>query len=71
VKDRYEKLRELRKKLAGTLDLEPEVLVGNSVLESIARDPLKTVEEARAREGLSGWRTDILGKPVYECLKGG
>ena len=70
VKDRYESLRELRKRLATGLDLEPEVLIGNSALEVIAREPPATLEKTREQKGIVGWRADILGEAVHQCVKG-
>lgn len=70
VKDRYEALRVVRRELASGLDLEPEVLMGNAAIESLARKPPKSLEELKGREALVGWRGPIMSETLYRCISG-
>ena len=68
IKERYEGLRTLRKELASTLELDPEVIMSNAALEHIARKPPKNVDELRLREGVVGWRAEIISDPIFDQL---
>ena len=42
--------------------------MSNASLELIARKPPKSVEELREREGVVGWRSDIIAKPIFNQI---
>ncbi|HET6346057.1 MAG TPA: HRDC domain-containing protein [Myxococcota bacterium] len=56
ARDRYEALRDLRRTKAEGLGLEPEVALGNALLEDLARRPPNGLGELHERPELKGWR---------------
>jgi ribonuclease D len=68
TKERFESLRALRKIKAEALGLDPEVALGNAVLEELARRPPQSIDEVAARPELKGWRAEIFVRPIYDCL---
>ncbi len=68
IRKRYEDLRLVRKEIATDLSLDPEVIMSNASLELIARIPPKSLEELRQRDGVVGWRAEIIAEPLYKQL---
>ena len=68
ARDRYEALRDLRRSEADNLNLEPEVLLGNAILEDLARRPPTQVAELQERPELRGWRGPHLQQPLLHLL---
>lgn len=68
ARDRYEALRDLRRSEADGLNLEPEVLLGNALLEDLARRPPTLIGELQERPELRGWRGPYLCKPILQLL---
>ncbi len=68
TRDRFEALRAMRRQKAETLGLDPEVALGNAVLEELARRPPRSVDEVAARPELRGWRGAIFVDAIYESL---
>ncbi|MEK7704135.1 MAG: HRDC domain-containing protein [Myxococcota bacterium] len=71
ARERYEVLRELRARRAAELGIEGDVLLGNALLEDLAKRPPTTLDELRARDDLSGWRFELLGTHVLRELVAG
>jgi ribonuclease D len=69
ARDRYEALRDLRRVKADDLGLEPEVLLGNATLETLARNPPKQSGDLVAAPEFSGWRGPLLVDAIVDLLK--
>lgn len=70
AKERYEALREVRRREADALGLEPEVVLGNAVLEELARVPPTNRGELLALEAFRGWRGQAVADGFYACVRG-
>jgi ribonuclease D len=68
VRDRFEALRAMRREKAEALGIDPEVALGNAVLEEFARHPPQTVAEVTARPELQGWRLPIFAEAIFWVL---
>jgi ribonuclease D len=69
TRERFDALRAMRRDKAEQLGLEPEVALGNAVLEDLARDPPATLAEVAARPELRGWRSDVFAEAIVDCLR--
>lgn len=67
---RYEDLRNLRREIATGMGLEPEVALGNAVLEELARKPRVDKAELEDHPELVGWRSEHFVEPIYKLLTG-
>ena len=65
---RFEKLRAMRKEIAETMDLEPDVLMSNATLEDIALNPPKDADSLSRRDDITGWREPLFVEPIIETL---
>ena len=65
---RFEKLRAMRKGIAETMDLEPDVLMSNATLEDLALDPPKDAATLSRRDDITGWREPLFVEPILETL---
>ena len=65
---RFEKLRAMRKEIAETMDLEPDVLMSNATLEDIALNPPKDADSLSRRDDITGWRESLFVEPIIETL---
>ena len=65
---RFEKLRAMRKSIAETMELEPDVLMSNATLEDLALSPPLDADALRARDDIAGWREPIFVDPILETL---
>ncbi len=70
MRDRFEALRTLRREKAEALGLDPEVALGNAVLEELARRPPTSLADVVARPELGGWRQSIFAEAIFDCLCG-
>ena len=70
ARQRYEALRDLRRARAEALGIDPEVVVGNAVLEELARTPPKSLSEVEAIPEFRGWRGPMFATPIFELLSG-
>ena len=70
AKNRYEALREVRRREADALGLEPEVVLGNAVLEELARVPPTDRGALLALDAFRGWRGNALADGFYACVQG-
>jgi ribonuclease D len=68
ARDRYEGLRELRRTLAEGLDVEPEVALGNALLEDLAKAPPTTLTALSERPELKGWRQPLFAQALFHAL---
>lgn len=68
ARERYEDLRTLRREIADGIGLEPEVALGNAVLEELARKPRVPREELENHPELVGWRSDLFVGPIHTLL---
>lgn len=64
----YEALRATRRELAEQEDIEPEVAVGNAVLETIVKSPPRNVEELRFISPFDGWRGELFAPALMDSL---
>lgn len=69
AKERYEELRQVRAKAAEELQIDPEVVLANAVLEEIAREPPPGKEELERIEPLDGWRGPYVVEPILQVLR--
>ncbi len=65
---RYEELRNLRREIATGIGLEPEVALGNAVLEELARKPRVDKRDLEDHPELVGWRSELFVEPIYGLL---
>ncbi|OGQ91582.1 MAG: hypothetical protein A2289_22465 [Deltaproteobacteria bacterium RIFOXYA12_FULL_58_15] len=70
ARDRYEALRNVRKVEAAKIGLEPEVMLGNAVLEDLARLGPAEAEQVREVPELQGWRGPIITEPLIALIRG-
>ncbi|MBI5511907.1 MAG: HRDC domain-containing protein [Deltaproteobacteria bacterium] len=68
ARHRFEALRELRLNQAAALQVDPEVALGNAVLEDLARSPPATRAEVEAVPELQGWRAPLFIDPIFSLL---
>lgn len=68
ARERYELLREARRKAAESVGLEPEVTLGNAALEQLAKEPPLTREAMAVSVDLLGWRAPVLLEPLWAAL---
>ena len=69
ARERYEALRGVRRTAAEGLGLEPEVILGNAVLEELARRPPLSAEALVSRPELLGWRRPHLQALLFAALQ--
>lgn len=69
MRERYEKLREVRRNKAEELKIDPEVALGNSTLEDLARQPPTSARELAEREEFRGWRGPLFCEVIVTALK--
>jgi ribonuclease D len=65
---RYEDLRNLRREIATGIGLEPEVALGNAVLEELARKSRVDKSELEDHPELVGWRSEHFVEPIFQLL---
>lgn len=65
----YEALRRVRRRVAEKLGLDPEVALGNAVLEQLAQAQVHTIEELMAVPELQGWRKAHFSAAILETLQ--
>ena len=58
----------MRKGIAETMDLEPDVLMSNATLEDLALAPPKDATTLRRRDDITGWREPLFVEPIIETL---
>lgn len=68
ARQRYEMLRQVRTQTAQSLGLDPEVLLGNSTVEEFAREPPESLQHINTHTDISGWRQEVLARPLFEAL---
>jgi ribonuclease D len=68
ARDRYEALRDLRRSKADALGLDPEVVLGNAVLEELARTPPTSRAEVEAIPEFQGWRGPMFAEAILTLL---
>jgi superfamily II DNA helicase RecQ len=66
---RYEKLRAWRKQVAAERGVDPDVIISNSALMSIAQRAPCTLKELEGVEGLGPWRLKTYGEQLMEVLR--
>jgi ribonuclease D len=69
ARDRYEALRELRRTLAVSINVDPEVALGNALLEDLARTPPMDLAALSSRPELCGWRQPLFAHALIEALR--
>lgn len=68
ARDRYEALRGMRRIKGEEMNMEPEVILGNALLEDLARKPPSSLEEVSTKAELRGWRGPIFAEAIYAVL---
>lgn len=68
ARERYETLREVRRREAEALGLEPEVILSNAVLEELARVPPQSRAALLTMEAFRGWRGRAMADGFYACV---
>ena len=66
---RLERLKALRVRLVGRLDLQPGVISPNWLLEGVARAAPKSLEELGKVEGIRRWQIAQFGNELLEAVK--
>jgi ribonuclease D len=66
---RYEALRNLRREKAVEVGVDPEVALGNALLEELARRPRTRRDELLSVPELGGWRGELFGDAVLAVLQ--
>jgi ribonuclease D len=66
---RYEALRNLRREKAAEVGVDPEVALGNALLEELARRPRTRRDELLSVPELEGWRGELFGDAVLAVLQ--
>ena len=61
VEARFRRLKQIRNRVAGELDLPRGTLLSNAVLTEIAREKPRNRDELLAVEGMRSWKADVLG----------
>jgi len=69
TRERFDALRDMRRAKAEALGIEPEVALGNAVLEELAKHPPHTVTEVLDLPELRGWRQRIFAEAIVDCLR--
>ncbi len=69
LRSRFDKLRDLRRKVASGLGLDPEVLLGNAALDILTRKPPTSMDDLKSRLDLGIWRQPLLAVPIVECFR--
>ncbi len=71
ARQRYQDLRDVRKEIAASLGIDPDVALGNAALEEFAKDPPETLSAVRHHPELDGWRAEHLAESIYGVLEDG
>lgn len=69
ARERYEALRVVRREVADSLDIEPEVALGNACLEALAKDPPAKLADVLRHPDIAGWRAPLLGEALWKGLQ--
>ncbi|MFA5700227.1 MAG: HRDC domain-containing protein, partial [Desulfuromonas sp.] len=66
AEERFKKLRQWRSVKARELELDPGILINNSILIQIAYQVPQTSAELAAIEGIRHWQRQVLGAELLE-----
>jgi ribonuclease D len=69
VLDRYERLREWRKRVAAQRGVEADVILSNATLMALANRRVRSPSDLENIEGLGPWRRATYGQAILETLK--
>ncbi|TET55409.1 MAG: ribonuclease D [Anaerolineales bacterium] len=69
VVDRFQALRKWRKKVAAERGVDVDVVLGNAVLWSLAKENPKSSEELRRTDRLGNWKREAYGEAILETLR--
>jgi len=64
-------LKKWRTRMAAELEMDPGVLINNSLLEEIARRQPTCVEELAGLEAMKNWQRKVLGEGIVGALRAG
>jgi len=62
------RLKDWRKKVAAELELDPGVLINNSLLEELARQQPRTEKDLEQVTQLKNWQRRVLGDGILRTL---
>lgn len=68
VDKRFNKLKQWRKQKAAQLEVDPGILINNTLLESIARQYPRDDEQLTAISGIKNWQRRVLGEEILRQL---
>ncbi len=68
VLERYERLRQWRKRVAAQRGVEIDVVVGNAALMALARRRVRDANDLEGIQGLGAWRRKTYGPAILETL---
>lgn len=64
-----ERLRQVRNRVAESLDLDPGFLMSRNLLDEIARRKPATLEELAAFSEVRGWQIEVLGEELMKAIR--
>ncbi len=68
IEKRFIRLKEWRKGMATKLELDPGVLINNTMLEELARRHPQTDSDLAEVEVLKKWQRKVLGEGILQAL---
>ncbi|MGH9853212.1 MAG: HRDC domain-containing protein, partial [Blastocatellia bacterium] len=68
VLDRYERLRDWRKRVARERGVESDVIISNSALMALARRAVRSIDDLQGINGLGEWRLKKYGAAIVAAL---
>ncbi|RKX24112.1 MAG: ribonuclease D, partial [Candidatus Zixiibacteriota bacterium] len=68
IEKRIIRLKEWRKKIAVELEIDPGVLINNTLLEELARKYPRTEDDFATIDLLKNWQRKVLGEEILQVL---
>jgi ribonuclease D len=68
VEERFLRLKEVRNRLAETLELDRGALLPNALLQALAESPPSSLDEMAKVEGIRNWQMEVAGSRLLEAL---
>jgi ribonuclease D len=69
ARERYQALREWRRRVAGARGVDPDVILPNAVLQALAARNPQTLDELAEVEGLGPWARETWGPEILQVLQ--
>ncbi|BCR03105.1 ribonuclease D [Desulfuromonas versatilis] len=61
-------LKEMRTAKAGALGMDPGILINNTLLELISRNPPRKTADLEGFDGMKNWQREVLGEEIVKTL---